>query len=145
MRACVHACGRARRASGSACHFSEVMNSLSQIGGRFIPTIFTPISRPTAGQSEVSVCYPREHPPGGKGSPVLLAPRPGSRQPERCNVIIKILFLYTRERRELMYCNLLYDVYFEGYDKTYHLAFTMTLKSSATFKYFFNHSVNNRR
>ena len=24
-----------------------------------------------------------------------------------------------------MYCNLLYDVYFEGYDKTYHLAFTM--------------------
>ena len=21
-------------------------------------------------------------------------------------------------------CNLLYDVYFEGYDKTYHLAFT---------------------
>ena len=25
---------------------------------------------------------------------------------------------------ELMYCNSLYDVYFEGYDKTYHLAFT---------------------
>ena len=27
-----------------------------------------------------------------------------------------------------MYCNLLYDVYFEGYDKTYHLAFTKNEK-----------------
>ena len=63
------------RASGSACQFSEVMNesgcvcanvyckgsetknkvpSLSRIGGRFIMTIFKPISRPTAVTPEIT-------------------------------------------------------------------------------------------
>ena len=109
MAVCVCVSGRARRASGSVCQFSEVMNesgcvcanvycnvgetknkvpSLSIIGGRFIPTVFRPISRPTAGQSEG--CYPRENiQPGGNVSPVL-------HDQERCNTIIKKKCFYIR-------------------------------------------------
>ena len=46
-----------------------------------------------------------------------------------------------------MYCNSLYDAYFNGYDKTDHLAFATndSVKKWCHIKIFFNHSANKRQ
>ena len=88
--------------------------SLSRIGGRFIPTIFRPISRPTAGQSEG--CYPWEHiGPGGNVSPLLLDYSLGADRRNGVKIMQKIFFSIYVSSCKLMFCNLLYDVYFQGY------------------------------
>ena len=91
--------------------------SLSRIGGRFIPTIFRPISRPTAGQSEG--CYPWENiGPGGNVSPLLLDYSLGA---DRRKGARKKYFLYT-----LAVVNSCFVIYCMMYTfrVTYHLAFT---------------------
>ena len=90
---------RAEVMNESGCGCANVYSkvpSMSIIGGCFIPTIFRPISKPTAGQWEG--CYPQESiDPRGNASAVQSH--------------VKSFSIYTCSC-VLMYCNWLYDVYF---------------------------------
>ena len=83
------------------------------IGDRFIPTILKPISRPTAVTSERTStleCLPC--------APQLPC---GSRQQERCNIKIKILYT----RAAVNSCIVIYRMMCTlRVTKTYHLGFT---------------------
>ena len=79
---------------------------------------FRPISRPTAGQS-----FTPQRPALEGPSPLCCDMVWEATEVKVHNIIQKTFSIYAC-RCELMYCNVLYDVYFEGYNKTYHLAFT---------------------